>query len=119
MLLSPVAYALAARSTAVEPSLGYVFAAASRLWDNWLNKMALYRKLLHHVDDTICKRWTCSAENEFGRLFQGFKPNGKQAEGLNVLSWIHKHEVSPDKDVTYPRFVVDHRPEKVDEPYRT
>ena len=52
-------------------------------------------------------------------MFQGFKPNGKLAEGLDVLSWIHKHEVPPDKDVTYPRFVVDHRPEKVDEPYRT
>ena len=51
MLLSPVAYALAACSTAVEPSLGYALAAAGKLWDNQLNEMASYKELLHHADD--------------------------------------------------------------------
>ena len=119
MLISPVAYALAARSTAVEPSLGYALAAAGRLLDKQLNKMALYKDLLHHVDKTIRNRWIISAENEFGRLFQGFLPNGANAKGLDVLSWIDSSNIPLDKRMTYPRFVVNYCPEKTSEPYWT
>lgn len=113
MLLSPVAYVLAARSTAVETTLGYALTAAGRLWDEQHNKMASYKELLHHVDNKICMRWTLSAENKFGRLFQGFPPNGKQAEGLDVLSLICCNKVLPDKSETYPCFMVNHQPEKL------
>ena len=69
MLCSPLAHALAAEATAIEPSLGYALAASGRVWDDTLNKMASYRELLHHIDETIHQRWTQSSENEFGRLF--------------------------------------------------
>ena len=34
VLLGPVAYALAARSTDVKPLLGYALAASEKLWDD-------------------------------------------------------------------------------------
>ena len=55
-----------------------------------------------------------SGENEFGRLFQGF---GK-IEGMDMLEFIRKSQVPPDKKVTHPRCAVAVRPEK-DEPLRT
>ena len=49
-------------------------------------------------------------ENEFGRLFQGFKPN--EVEGLDMLEWIPKTAVPTYKTVTYPRYTTAVRPEK-------
>ena len=51
-----------------------------------------------------------SGENEFGRLFQGFKPNN--IEGLGVLDWIRRGAVPHHKKVTYPRYTIAERPEK-------
>ena len=58
-------------------------------------------------------------ENKFGRLFQGFPPNGiGEDEGLNVLTWIKKEFIPAGKKITYPWYTVAVRPEK-DEPDRT
>ena len=72
---------------------------------------------MHHTDSLIRERWTRSGENEFGRLFQGFSPNG--TEGKDVLEWARKQGIPLGKMVAYPRYVAGHRPEKKDEPWRT
>ena len=86
------------------------FAASGRIWDEELNKMASYRDLIKHHNKEIQERWMISGENEFGRLFQGFKPNN--IEGLGVLNWIQRGAVPHHKKVTYPRYTVAERPEK-------
>ena len=45
--------------------------------------MASYKELIHHNNDIISERWMTGGENEFGRLFQGFKQN--EIDGLAVL----------------------------------
>ena len=92
------------------------FAAGGTIWDEQLNKMAHHRDLIKHPNQTIKDRWTSSGENEFGRLCQGFKPNG--VEGMDVIEWIAYTMVPRNKKVTYARYTVAYRPEK-DEPYRT
>ena len=54
-------------------------------------KDASYKELGNHCNDIICNRLTRGDENEFGRLFQGFSPNG--IDGLDVLEWIKKKQV--------------------------
>ena len=97
-----------------QPSVAY--AASGRIWDEELNKLASYRDLILHYNDNTKQQWLTSGENEFGRLFQGFKQNN--VEGLNVLNWIRRSAVPSNKKVTYPRYTVAVRPEK-DEPNRT
>jgi hypothetical protein len=92
----------------------FAFAAGGAIWDDELNKFAKYRDLVNHHNDIIKQRWLRSAENEFARLFQGY--NG--VEGIDVLEWILRKNIPSDKQVTYPRYVVDIRPEK-SEMYRT
>jgi len=58
--------------------------------------------------------WTNSVSNEFGRLLRGNK-NG--VSYTDTMEFIPKHEVPPNRDVTYANFVFDYRPLK-DEPYR-
>jgi hypothetical protein len=50
------------------------------------------------------------AENEFGRLFQGFG----DVEGMDVLEWIEKDLVPLAKIVTYARFTAVEQPEKTE-----
>ena len=84
-----------------------------------MKKDALYRDLIKHPDPAIQKRWLTSGENEFGRLFQGFPPNGDIANGIGVLDWIQKSEVPGVKKVTYPRYTVALRKKKVHKADRT
>jgi hypothetical protein len=65
----------------VDPNM-YAMNAGS-LWDEELNKFAPYRELIKHPNEEIKNRWLKAGEDEFGRLFQGFEPNG--IEGMNVL----------------------------------
>jgi len=83
---------------------------AGSLWDEELGKFAKYRELINHPNEEIRKTWIKSGEDEFGRLFQGFEPNG--IKGMNVLQWISRSEVPEHKKVTYPRYTVAYRPEK-------
>jgi hypothetical protein len=92
----------------------FAFAAGGAIWDDELNKFAKYHDLVNHHNKVIKQRWLRSAENEFARLFQGY--NG--VEGINNLEWILRKNIPPDKQVTYPRYVVDTHPEK-SEMYRT
>ena len=73
-----------------------------------------YQDLINHKDPVIQHRWLQSGENEFARLFQGYG----EVDGMDVLEWIYRKDVPRNKQVTYPRYVVDVRPEK-SEPYRT
>eukprot|EP00536_Pseudo-nitzschia_multiseries_P014225 jgi/Psemu1/37964/gm1.37964_g len=91
-------------------------ACGGSIWDDDLNKWAAYRDLIKHPKATIQELWLKSGEDEFGRLFQGFQPN--HIEGMDVLDWIKRCDVPIHKKVTYPRYIVAIRPEKVD-PYRT
>ena len=50
----------------------------------------------------IRDRWNKAGNNEFARLTQEF--NG--VEGLNVVTFINRHEIPKDKKVTYARYVV-------------
>ena len=43
-------------------------------------------------------------------------PNG--IDGLDVLEWIKKKQVSSNKRVTYPQYTVSNRPKKVNKPFR-
>ena len=92
----------------------FAFGAGGAIWDEGLNKMAKYRDLINHKDPVIQTRWLQSGENEFARLFQGYG----EVDGMDVLEWIYRKDVPRNKQVTYPRYVVDVRPEK-SEPYRT
>ena len=57
--------------------------------------------------------WNQAGINEFARLTQGYG----ETEGLDVVTFIPKHEMPKDKKATYARYVVDYRPEK-DKPWR-
>ena len=92
------------------------YAAGGTVFDSELKKMAHYRDMIVHPNPEIQARWMTSGENEFGRLFQGYEPNG--IKGMDVLDWITKDEVPKHKKVTYPRYTIAFRPEK-DEPFRT
>ena len=61
----------------------------------------------------IKERWIKAGINEFARLTQGYG----DTEGMDVITFVFKHEVPRSKTVTYARYVVDYRPEK-DEPWR-
>ena len=70
--------------------------------------------LINHPNKQIRDRWLKSGVNEFARIFQGFG----DVEGVDVLEWIHKQQVPKGKKVTYPRYTVAIRPNRVD-PFRT
>ena len=99
--------------TTVQQTNGYAF-NGGKLYNQQLKKIAARHKLVRHPNAKIARCWRTSGANEFGRLFQGYK----DIEGLDVLEWIYKADVPRGKKVTYPRYVVDYRPEK-DEPYHT
>ena len=65
---------------------GKAYAAGGGIWDQVLGKNAQYRDLTNHPNLAIRARWLRAGENKFGRLFQGFEPNG--IEGKGVLHWI-------------------------------
>ena len=44
---------------------------------------------------------------------------GTNEQAFLIEYWIHKYEIPRGEKVTYPRTVVDHRPEKIDNPWRT
>ena len=91
-------------------------ALAGAVWDDELKKIAAYRDLIKHRNSIIQNCWTRGSENEFGRLFQGFSPNG--IDGLDVLEWITKQQVPYGKRVTYPGYTASNCPEKIDKPHR-
>ena len=75
-------------------------AAARKVWDPELNKMASYRDLINHSNKAICELWNGSGENEFGRLFQGYIDSHKDVEGLDVMDWTTWDAVPKHKKVT-------------------
>ena len=89
-------------------TLFLALAAGGKVYDDTLERLASSRELINHPDPTIRKRWLKLGENEFGRLFWGFPPNGEIANGIGVLDWIQKTAVPHDKKVTYPRYIVAH-----------
>jgi hypothetical protein len=85
------------------PTINTAFAAGGAIWDEELNKMAKYRDLINLDNPAIKDRWLRSGENEFERLFQGYG----ETDGMDVLEWVHWRDIPRDKEVTYPRYVVD------------
>ena len=63
--------AKAPQSIPIDTFKHYAMAAAGKVWDPELNKMASYRDLINHPNKAICELWTGSGENEYGRLFDG------------------------------------------------
>jgi hypothetical protein len=49
--------------------------------------MAHYRELIVHPNPVIQQIWMGAAENEFGRLFQGFEDYSKDLEMWKV--WMY------------------------------
>ena len=76
----------------------------------------MYKELGNHRNSIIRDRWTKGGENKFGRLFQGFSPNG--IDGLDILEGIKKNQVPKDKTIACPRYTASLRPGKVDELHR-
>ena len=68
-------------------SRSVALSASGRVYDDELDKLCSYRELINHSNPRIRNKWLRAGENEFGRLFQGFKPNN--IEGLGVLDWIN------------------------------
>lgn len=58
--------------------------------------------------------WDKALSNEWGRLVQG---NCYGVLPTDTISFISRHEVPPDRDITYASFVCDHRLLKT-EPWR-
>ena len=58
------------------------------------------------------KIWNQSLSNEWVRLTQG---NDNGVQHTDTIDFIHKHEVSTERDVTYATFVLDHIPLKDEE----
>ena len=86
---------------------------AGSIYDEELHKWMAYRDLIKHPNLKIRKRWEQAGVNEFGRLAQGHG----SVDGMDVITFIARHEVPDGKTATYARYVVDYRPEK-DEPWR-
>jgi hypothetical protein len=76
--------------------------------------MAKYCDLINHDNPATKDRWLRSGENKYARLFQGYG----ETDGMDVLEWVHRRGIPREKQVTYPRYVVDIHPKKA-EPYRT
>ena len=89
-------------------------AAGGTIWDPELQTMAHYRDFIIHPNPMIKRRWIQGGENEFGRLFNGY---GK-VEGMKVCEWVDWVTIPHDKVITYARYTVAYRPEKIDEPWR-
>ena len=82
-------------------------------------KMMKHHQLITHAHKLIRERWTHSAANEFGYLFQGV---GNQIKSpTNTCFFIHKHAVPADrcKDFTHRKIKCSVRSQKVDEPHHT
>ena len=86
---------------------------AGSIWDEELSKWMAYRDLIKHPNPIIRKRWEQAGINEFARLAQGHN----DVKGMDVVTFIARHELPSNKKATYARYVVDFRPEK-DEPWR-
>jgi hypothetical protein len=86
---------------------------AGSIYDEELHKWMAYRDLIKHPNPKIRERWNQAGINEFGRLAQGYDT----VDGLNVVTFIARHDLPDGKTATYARYVVDYRPEK-DEPWR-
>ena len=100
-----------AKHTAATPINQFAMAASGKVWDEELNKMAHYRDLAKHPNKAIRDMWIEGAENEFARLFQGYK----DIEGLNVLEWIPWEAVPKGQTVTYACWTLAFRPEKAEQ----
>ena len=93
---------------------GYLYGLnAGSIWDEELHKWMAYRDLMKHPNPKIRRRWEQAGMNEFARLAQGHGG----VEGMDVITFIARHEVPAGRRATYARYVVDYRPEK-DEPWR-
>ena len=89
--------------------------AGGGIWDPELNKVAQYRDLIIHPNPEVQERWMGGGENKFGRLFQGFwETHGRTIDGMDVLEWMYKKDIPRDKEVTYARYTVAWRPEKLE-----
>ena len=88
---------------------------AGCIWDDSLKKWLNLEELLKHPDPQVRETWRKSAGKELGSLFQGFRGT----KGMDACQFIPKHEVPKGKKVTKPRVVCAHRPEKIDNPFRT
>ena len=97
-------------ASGITPAYGLT---AGSIWDEELHTWMAYRDLIKHPNPKIRQRWIQAGLNEFARLAQGHG----SVEGMNVVTFIAKHEMPGDKQATYARYVVDYRPEK-DEPWR-
>ena len=86
---------------------------AGSIWDEECKRWMAYRDFLKHPNPEIRKRWDQAGVNEFARLANGHG----DIEGLQVITFIARHQMPGDKKATYARYVVDYRPEK-SEPWR-
>ena len=104
----------ARKGMALATELQHLALKAGCIWDNELKKWMDLEGLLAHPNPTIRERWQRSSTKEYGNIFQG----SEFSEGKNVCHWIRKEDIPKGKQITYPRTVVDYRPEK-DDPNRT
>jgi hypothetical protein len=84
------------------------FFASAVFHPNTGNAMT-YRQLI--TDPLTNHDWQRSAANEFGRLAQGI---GGRVKGTNTIRFIKRSEIPSDRKPTYPRFVCEIKPHKVE-----
>jgi hypothetical protein len=64
------------------------------------------------ITDPLTKHdWQRSAANKFGRLAQGI---GGRVKGTDTIRFIKRNEIPADQKPTYPRFVCEIKPHKVE-----
>lgn len=85
---------------------------AGCIWDESLKKWMSLEDLLKHPDPDVRSIWENSNEKVYGNLFQGFG----DTKGINVCTFIQRHQVPHGQKVAYPQMVVAYRPEKVKNP---
>ena len=61
-----------------------------------------YKELIKHPNKMIRERWTQAGINEFARITKGHGA----IEGLDVVTFIPRHEMRVEKNATYARYVV-------------
>ena len=70
-------------------------------WSNPSNTRMSYDEAAHDPD--LKEQWTQAAEQEFGRMFQGFEG----VEGQNILSWLAFPE---GETIAYQKVIVPLQP---------
>jgi hypothetical protein len=82
---------------------------SNEVFDEESGKLLKYQKLI--TLPKHCKVWMHSSANKFERLVQGV---GGRLKGTDTIFFIRKHQVPEDKwkDVTYPKFVCELKPNK-------